>query len=163
MKRTLLIIFLIVTNLACIAQKTTFTQAIEYNDYIVGYINEVDQAYLNSLQVKQGKEYCMTWTDSLSKVTTRSLGILKLVAPFDGEKNFIGSANGFIKYMNTISKKSLIEFDKLLFADNLTATMAKKLDSMATKLDADYSKYFDKIEVAQKALSVKYGFAIEGQ
>ena len=163
MKRTFLIVLLVVSNLYCFAQKTTFTQAIEYNDYIVGYINEVDQAYLNSLAVGQGKEYCMAWTDSLSKITTRNLKILKMVAPFEGEKSFISSANGFIKYMNTISKKSLKDFDKLLFADNLTTSMTKKMNDIAKKLDSDYIKYFDKIDIAQKDLSVKYGFSIEGQ
>lgn len=163
MKNAVFLILFILTHLTCFGQKKTFSSAIDYNDYVVDCINEVDQAYINALTVGSGKESCVAWTDSITQISIRNMARLKLVEPYNKEKKFIGSANSFIKYINKISKSSMVTFQKLLFADVLTDAMGKKMDAIAKKLDADYGKLFDIIEAEQKVFSTTYGFTIEGK
>ncbi len=161
-KRILLVVLMAIAGSTGFSQneKLSFSSAIDYNDYLVDRINEVDQAYVEALEVGGSKEQCFAKIDSLNKISTRNLKQLKLLIAFNGEKNFVKSTTAFITYMNKISKKNLYDFEKLVFSDNLTAGMSKKMMSIATKLDADYDKYFSKIEVAQKAFAEKSGFSI---
>jgi hypothetical protein len=144
-------------------EKTSCSNAIEYNDYLVDLINMVDKVWTRSLE-QADLPSSMKVSNELKSLSGKMLKSLKKLEGFGGESVFKGAAITYITHMNNVSKKELPTFLKLVKAKGgLTAKNEKAAEDLIPILDDKREKLFAEFESVQSSFAKEHGFTIEGQ
>lgn len=144
-------------------EKTTFSSAIEYNNYFVDLVNAVDKAWTKSLEVEDLKGALKASKD-LKTLSGAMVKSLKKTQGFGGETNFKNAAMNYIGHMNKVSSKELPAFLKILRGKGeFTDEKAKKAEVYIPILDGRREQLFTEFENIQTRFAQEYGFTIEGK
>jgi hypothetical protein len=138
----------------------TYSSAIEYNDFIIDHINELDSIYVSTMDVESGKDYCLSQCEVLMKKADEIIHELEANKVYKGETKFASAAIVFCKYMRDAGKKDLPEFINAIMQEDLASSDEAKILKMADKVDENYDKQMFKFEKAQKAFAKKFDFVI---
>ncbi len=144
-------------------EKVNCTNAIEYNDYLVELINMTDKVWTSSLEQSDLK-LSMKVNNELKSLTGKILKSLKKLQGYGGESSFKGAAVTYITHMNSVSKKELPTFLKLIRAKGgMTPENEKKAEALIPILDGKREKLFAEFESIQMIFATEHGFTIEGK
>ena len=154
------IIFQIAVVLPLFTFSQTATSAIEYNDFIIDHINELDELYVSTMNVESGKEYCLSQCEVLMKKADEIIRELEANKVYKGETKFASAAIVFCKYMKDAGKKDLPEFISTIMQEDLASSDEAKILKMADKIDENYDKQMFNFQKAQKAFAKKFDFVI---
>lgn len=146
--------------------RKSFDDVTKYNDYIIACINSLDTAYMKTLDVMKGKEYCINQCDSLVAFCDQTIEKLKGIQPYDGDSSFAMQAISYTQYMKNNGKTVVPSFleltDKYETAksEEEIEQINKELEASGSKLDENYEIQMSKLETVQKALAKKFNFVI---
>jgi len=140
--------------------RKSFTNVVEYNDFIIDQVNEVDRQYADALNNSQDRAEGLSACDSLLALTDRALQRLENIQAFREDSTFCDAAKGFITYMKSISTRELPQFFDLIFNSNRSQEDQSEIDSRADYLDRRYEAEMAHLNLVQKALSTKFDFQI---
>lgn len=144
-------------------EKTTCTNAIEYNDYIINMIDLIDDAWSTVLDDKELKK-ANTDIKYLRTLTDKILKSFKKLEGYQSEADFKNSAVNYTTHMNKVSKKELPEFMKIITTDAiLTEKGATRSEELIPILDGVREDLFALIEKKQEVFAAKNNFKIEGK
>ncbi len=168
-KIIVLTIAFIATQLVSNAQNNTYTEKtscstpIEYNDYLVDMINLLDKVWTRALEEKE-LSAAMKVNTELKTLSGKMQKSLKKLQGFGGESAFKTAAINYVNHMNSVSKKELPAFLKILRTKgDFTTAMEKKAESYIPVLDGRREKLFAEFEAVQEKFAKEYGFTIEGK
>lgn len=94
--------------------RRAFNSPVEYNDFIIESINKLDTAYMNSLDVEKGKEYCLKSCDSLIQLCDQYIENLKGIQPYEGDSTFSMQAIAYVQFMKNNGKNDIPQFLQLI-------------------------------------------------
>lgn len=140
--------------------RKSFSDVVEYNDYIIDQVNEVDQHYSDALNNSTSEEEGLKACDSLFAVSNRALVRLQDLQPYKNDSTLCESAKGFVNHFSMISKRELPQFFARIFNTNRTEADQAEIDHRAAFLDQHYEAEMDHFNLVQKALSTKFNFQI---
>jgi hypothetical protein len=144
-------------------EKTSCTNAIEYNDYLVDLMNMVDQVWTKSLE-QSDLQSSLKVNNELKSLSGKMLKSLKKLEGYGGESAFKNATVTYITHMNNVSKKELPTFLKLIRAKNgLTAENEKKAEALIPILDGRRERLFSEFENVQAVFAAEHGFTIVGK
>lgn len=138
---------------SCGGAKVKFESAKEYNDYIVGVIKDVDDAWSDVIHEKDLNK-SLAKADQLTQISQEGINKLENLGAFKKEKLFKKSGIEYVKYINKISKKELKEFLNLIHAESPDQ---KRIDELLVILDSDREAKFRVLTVSQQLFAAKYG------
>lgn len=150
----------IVVVLPLVTFSQTFSSAIEYNDFIIDHINELDSIYVTTMNVESGKEHCLLQCEILIKRAEEMIFELEANNVYEGETKFASAAIVFCKYMRDAGKKDLPEFISTIMRENIASSEEAGINKMADKIDENYDKQMTAFEKAQKVFAKKFDFVI---
>lgn len=136
-------------------KRKSFSTPMEYNDYIMTELNEIDQWYNDQiLQVKDAasaRKFCL----DIERKTER--GIVKLsIQPFEGDSSLCEETKGFFTFLKTMSRNELRMFFKLVYNQTNTSDSKNKIAELIGKMDGEYSKWWSSIKHIQKVFASKH-------
>jgi hypothetical protein len=138
-------------------EKDSFPDAIAYNDYIVDMMDIIDEGW--TLAIEEEASYrALEYADSLKTRSGRIIASLQKLKGYEGETKFRQAALDYAIHMNTISKKELPDFIRLIRIGELTESKRKEATALLPILDNKREKLFALIEKAQAAFAKKYHF-----
>jgi len=144
-------------------EKTSFSTAVEYNNYLVDLVNTVDKAWSKTLEVDD-LAGSIKEAKNLKTLTDAVLKSLKKTPGYGGEVNFKNATVNYASHMNKVSKKELPAFLKILRGKGeFTAEKAKKAEVYIPILDGKREQLFAEFENIQTQFAKEYGFTIEGK
>ncbi len=162
MKKLLLVAGLTVFLFSC---GPTQNEAIKYNDAIMDmidnlavehtlFLNQIDGHNIDSLQLTH-KLFAAKAKSSLEESNK--------IAPFANKKEFSDVAHEYFTALNSIANNEGKEMVDIMSKDSTQITQADldKINALATKFDADYSKVYDKIRAEQIRFSKEWHFDLE--
>jgi len=133
---------------------------VEYNDFIIDRVNEVDRQYADVLNNSEDRAQGLSACDSLLALTERTLQRLENIQAFREDSTFCDAAKGFVAYMKSISTRELPQFFGLIFNSNRSQEDQTEIDRRANYLDRRYEAELAHLNLVQKALSIKFNFQI---
>ena len=140
--------------------RKSFANVVEYNDFIIDRVNEVDRQYADVLNNSKDQAEGIIACDSLLVLTNRTLERLENLQAFREDCTFCVAAKGFVNYMKVISTRELPQFFGLIFNLNRSQEDQSEIDRRADYLDRRYEAEMAHLNLVQKALSTKFNFQI---
>ncbi len=144
-------------------KRLKFNDPIQYNDYIIDIINDLDGEYSDIME-EEDEDASKVLVDSFAAHTTQSVAKLKNLQPFKKDSTFRDAAAEFVGHLDKISHKELPEFMAIIFSDDILSEKSQsRLDELMPILSDQRIKLFDNTVKVQKAFAVKHKYKIENQ
>lgn len=154
------LLFLFLVNLAT-AQQIKFSNAIEYNDYIVQQqlniqsamtafnetVNNSEKPEINTARLKVVDE---------SRTATKNI---RNMPPFKGQTAFRDAAANLFEFYTKVTSTTYAEMIDLMFSEK--ADRSEKMEALVNKITADEKVYDDKFLAAQQAFAKAHNFKLE--
>lgn len=162
LKSIMLLLVLAVTGSAT-AQ--TFTNAVDYNDHIVGLQNEIGYkmiAFNNEVSSEYASaESVKPFYDDLLKTTRSVIAKLEKVKPFEKNVELKNAAMELFRYYETTIAVDYKEMIELIFGDNLDEAAMARVQELLVKVTEAEAVVDAKFKSAQEAYAVKYNIDLE--
>jgi hypothetical protein len=152
--------FLILSVIGLIAtscssdNRKSFSDAKEYNDYIVGELAQLNDDYnssVNASTLEESEKNCQ----KLKSDAERTLANLN-IQPFEGDSSLCVAARQYAQHMVDVANKEMTEAFKLHFKLDRTPEETEKFNALVKFLDEDYNKHRDEIIKVQKEFADKH-------
>lgn len=146
-------------------KRKSFTDAVEYNDYIVDHINALDSAYMLALATDNGIDACIKKCDKLVELCDKTTDEFKGIQPYQGDSTLTMQALAYTQFMRNNGKTEIKKLLKLIESyENASfeeqEKMVEEVQSTAEKIDKQYDIEINKVDEVQQKFSVKHNFKI---
>jgi hypothetical protein len=146
-------------------KRKSFTDVVEYNDFIVDHINALDSAYILALATDNGIEACMEKCDKLVALCDKTTEEFKGIQPYQGDSTLTMQALAYTQFMRNNGKTEIKKLLKLIESYEKASLeeqekMVEEVQSTAEKIDKQYDIEINKVDEVQQKFSVKHNFKI---
>lgn len=143
--------------------RTKFNEPVPYNDYIIGVINPIDEAY-EDIWTKDERKDQERMVEDLAAETKEGLAKLKNLQPYKKDSTFRDAAIEFVEFMDHIATKDMPEFIDIIFGDDINSDKNQaRLDELVPLLDEERPKKFKKVIEVQHMFALKHKYKIQGE
>jgi hypothetical protein len=140
--------------------RKSFNTPVEYNDYIINALNELDANYAKTLNNPDDKENSIKLCGDLVKNSDATIVKLNAIQPYDGDSSLAMVVKDFATYMKTIGQHDLPDFLNKLHKPDRNDNDQAEIDKIASKLDQTYDNKWVKIDATQQTLANKFNFSL---
>ena len=163
MLKSIMLLFVIAVSGAVSAQ--TFTNAVDYNDHIVGLQNEIGYKMI-AFNEEVSSEYASTesvqpFYDDLLKTTREVIGKLEKVKPFEKNVDLKNAAMELFRYYETTISVDYKEMIELTFGSELDEAAMTRVQELLVKVTEAEAVVDAKFKNAQEAYAKKYNIDLE--
>lgn len=162
MKKFLLVLIVMLPFLSVQAQKTTFTTATDFNDFLINEQLRV-QAALNNLNatLEAGTDEAV-WDayEDLIAVTESSIEDVQNLVPYEGGNNLHISFNALLKFYLVTFKTDYNQILTLLLKEEVTEEDNAKVASILEKIASGEASYDANFAAAQESFASLHGFTL---
>jgi hypothetical protein len=163
MLKSIMLLFVIALSSAVSAQ--TFTNAVDYNDHIVGLQNEIGLKMI-AFNEQVSSEYAntesvMPYYDDLLKTTQDVIKKLEKVKPFEKNVELKNAAMDLFRYYETTISVDYKEMIQLIFGGELDEAAMTRVQELLVKVTEAEAVVDTKFKSAQEAYAKKYNIDLE--
>ena len=139
--------------------RKSFSEPVEYNDYIIDELHRIDRFYSYGMKSMKdtisGHRFCL----DLEKETKIALEHLN-IQPFEGDSSLCEVTKELVKHYNSISTKELPAFVDIVFSKNRSTADQPKIDELSSKIDGGTSRIWSKIGPVQRVFATKFNLRL---
>lgn len=163
MLKSIMLLFVLATTGAVSAQ--TFTNAVDYNDHIVGLQNEIGYkmiAFNEEVSSENASAASVKpFYDDLLTTTKNVIVKLEKVKPFEKNVELKSSAMDLFKFYETTISEDYKEMIELIFGDELDEAAMTRVQELLVKVTEAEAAVDAKFKNAQEAYAKKYNIDLE--
>lgn len=149
-------------------KRKSFTDVVDYNDYMVDQIDAIQNAYDRALDTTKTLEEALKECDSLVVICEKSVENIKGTQPFEGDSSLVMQMLEYIQFMKVNGGKHLKELlqmqeDYLNLADYETPeaeNLTKKLNEAIVKQNTSKDRELAKLDMVQKKFGERHQMMI---
>ena len=146
-------------------KRKSFTDVVEYNDFIVDHINALDSAYILALATDSGIDVCMKKCDQLVDLCDKTTEEFKGIQPYQGDSTLTMQALAYTQFMRNNGKTDIKKLLKLIDKYQNASfeeqeKMVEEVQSTAENIDKQYDIEINKVDKVQQKFSVKHNFKV---
>ncbi len=143
----------------------TFTNAVEYNDFIVNEQNKIGEKILLLIEKfgEEGmtKEGISPTLEDLLVTAKSGVAATKKLGPFEGGAELKASALALFQFYVQIIDKDYREIINLLYGGEMDDAALARLNEIMEKVQADEATYDGDFQAAQTAFASKFNITLE--
>lgn len=146
------------------AQKT-FTDAVEYNDYIVDHQNEIGRKIIQFNEVMAdenvSREALNPYYEQMLAVTQDAVNQVKAMPPYKGNTELRDSAVDLFSFYLGIFREEYVEMLDIVFAESPSEEDFTRMETIMTDIGEEEKGYDEKFGAAQTRFAELHGFTLE--
>ncbi len=149
-------------------KRKSFSDVVEYNDYLIDHIDEINEIYMLALDTSLSFEEALIISDSLVVVCEQTTDDIKGIQPFEGDSSLAMQALEYTQFMKLNGKKHLKDFLKLEqkyiesadLSEEESNLLFNQAEEMIQKMDKIRDKELEKVDLVQEKFARKYNMTV---
>lgn len=139
--------------------RRSFSTALEYNDYIIGELNALDDVFAD-ISNSSDENKALGLCNKLKSMSEDALNKLN-IQPFEDDSSLCVAANDFVRFYIKVSENDGPEFFKLAFKENLSVEQNEKMNALSKSIDSEYRKHIQVLKTIQKQFAKRHNQTVD--
>ncbi len=158
-----LLIAALITGVGLFSQtnrKITFTDVIQYNDFIIDILNPLGDEY-EILMEAENQTALKPLLDTFAVHTQKYVDQLTRLQPWKGDNTFRDASLAYVKHYDQMAKKEIPEYFWITFGNQSESEKNKeRLKELTLIMNDEKDKLFDNVDQTQQTFAEKFNYKI---